>query len=471
MNKEGVPIKRIFPPYESKEVTQRKYRDMLRLLAGVFDNIDAEHRPTALDFQGLPPEADEDTYLKWIKKETGISRKNILDNKNSPESQKSYELLNFAYQQAKHFLRHTLKYKPSELYREPQSLNSSKDVFDLLEKTKRTAGLSQAVVYCRLVKTTLATFETFRNDAKLLEDITQKFESALVSPIEPEKNKNTPLVSLNENKGEKEFYAKDKYKIEGTIETRAKKIPAIILKFITRADSNAETAMKDGIASRITIKEANATELLPILCEWLTKEMGVGFVKIGNQNYFSKKKSKEVKEYLTKTLSAKNFIFSDTKPDSTSMGNFQALKITGTIQVSEKSENLKDAKTLSPFARKFEIQIVHPENENEKGRNNHNIFEVVKLVTARTRLDGGCPEDVFEQYVADAHVKSGESQRERIPVTSIKKYLLEGSEAPLVKMPRGNGRFLYIAHPVYSRWYQLGLLDETLFEDIRNAKK
>jgi hypothetical protein len=315
-----------------------------------------------------------------------------------------------------------------------------------------------------LVKTTLAAFETLKHDAQLLDSITKDFENSLVSPVVPGETTSVPLISLD-GEEENKFYAKDNGGVEGSVETRAKKFESIMLRFITRPESSAKTALKDGIASKITIAENNAVELLPILHNWLTKDMGVKFMNIENQNYFSGARAKNMENKLTKILPPNTFSFYTDKGNLTSMGGYQALKITGIIQVFEEKNGKSIAKNLSPHARQFEIQIVHPDNENEKGKGHHSIYNVARLVAARTRLDGSCPGDVFNEFVKDAHEKSGED------VKDIISYLTEDIGAPIVVRRKKDSKLSYIAHSVYLRWNGFGWVDSSLFKEIDDAKK
>lgn len=462
MMQERLPEKRIFPGYEDEKVTERKYKGILDVLSGTLDEVDTENRPTIMDFQGLNPEASEEDFLKWMRRELGIDPELILEDGGSPESKTQFELLNYAYQQAKDFLSNTLKYDMKELSKNPQSLNSKRDIFDLLSKTRLVrgqTGLSQAVIYCRLVKATVATYETLKNDALLLSDITREFENKLVSnhPLK----KDTPLVSLGEN-GEGGFYARESSNVKGTLATRGKKFRSTVLRFINRPEASAGVALKDGIASRITIEPKQGVDLMPVLYKWLAFNMGVSFINIENDNFFSQDEIKRVEKKMLKALSPKKFSFSSQKGNAATMGKFVALKITGIVATHGLAENNK----LNPskHARQFEIQLVPPNNKNEEGKMNHYIYDVVKLVSARTRLDGGCGENAFNQFVLDATEASG------ISAEKIKHYLLEADGAPIVKIKKKNGGGVYVAHSVYARWNGFGWVDSELFEEIDASK-
>jgi hypothetical protein len=86
------------------------------------------------------------------------------------------------------------------------------------------------------------------------------------------------------------------------------------------------------------------------------------------------------------------------------------------------------------------------------------VYDIVKLITARTRLDGWCPEYVFDEFVKDASLKSGLSEKKIIS------YLIDGEDAPILKEKReGNKKnvWIYKARSVYERWYKIGWIDSS----------
>ncbi|MFA6257629.1 MAG: hypothetical protein WC671_01310 [Candidatus Paceibacterota bacterium] len=436
--KEGAPVREI---YENPE---KKFALMESVMNGSLDSVDKEFIPTPVDFPGLPTDLTKEGFLKWIEKETGIDPKIILENGKSPESRNKYFILNYAFQQAKNFLRDTLKYSEKEIFLEIDSIKSKEDIFNILEKTKLVGdkeGLSQSIKYCRIVKTTIATYEALKNDSKLLSKITADFEGSLVSsPAEGDIAIDTPLVfSGKYNEVGKGFRAINDSKIEGTINSRAKDFEKIILKFLTRPDSDAKTALKDGIASRVTVEKDQAVKLLPILYEWLTKTIKATDIKIENKSFFSTAQIKKMVGNIKISNGSKN-------------EKFQALVITGKLHDDS-------------YGGQFEMQLVDPDNKNEEGGMHHAIYDVKKFVNARTRLDGGCPEDVFEEFVKDAHIKSG------ISIKEIKNELIEEHDAPIIKKRKKNGKCIYITDKVYRRWHNFKWVEESLFKDIQGVCK
>lgn len=460
---------------ENEELTKMKYKTMTALLDGYFDDINPEIRPTVLDFQGLGPESKKEDFLKWIEREIDVSEKSILEDGSTRESSKLYFDLNYAYQQGKFFLIDTLKYKEEEINLKdaPKSLSSKKDVFDLLNKTilvNGMEGLSRAPLYCRLVKATIIAYETLKNDAELLKQSAEAFEKSLISPASKiytsEGISDIPLVFLNEDQKGKKFYVAEDNNLKGFLKIRGKDIQKLMLRFITRSEANAESAFKDGIASRITIEKEQVLKFLPVLCEWLLNKK-TDFLVIENNSLFPEEKNEEIKNLLLGFFYENNFSLSFEKPQTTSMGNFEAFTIKGIFRYPEKHDKFF---SLSQNARKFEIQLVSPDNKNEKGKMDHYVYDVFKFITARTRLDGGCPENVFYEFVKDASHLSGKSEKKII------NYLMEGDEAPIVKVKRESSnknkkfKFIYKSIPVYSRWAKFNWIDFSLKQEIENAK-
>lgn len=471
MNFEKIPVaprKRLLPEGEAGEVTKRKYEKMLMLLRGEFDETSPKERPTVIDFQGLHPDSKEEDYFKWIEREIGIKRE-ILENKNNKfteESKEVYGKLNDAYEKGRIFLEETLKYSEKDIPAVPKGINSKKDIVDLLKKTVLLNNKisPEGVKSCRLAKAIVIAFETLKNDAELLDESTEKFENKMIAPA----SKGTPL-SLIPTEHKKRFYATTEkgVLVKGSEYARSKNTLSAMLRYANRADFSAKEALKDGIASTIEIEtKEQALDLLPILCKWLKEEMGVDRIKIGNQSFLTKEQMGTMQTNLENVISVESFRLKESEANPTSLGKFKTLKITGSLG-SSFGEG-------SPLAKQFEIQIVDPKDENKKGPNHHSVYEVVKLVTARTRLDGGCPEHIFKKFLADASKDSGMSE------DTIERYLFQkgknGKPPAIVKTFRKNakdmsvGRPLYVAHSVYSRWDDLGWVDNSLITEIDLAK-
>ncbi len=462
MKFESIPEKRIIPPKEDSRITQRKYDTARSLLDGELDSKSPKERPTALDFHILNPSSTEEDYFKWIERELGISEEII--NGKSEESEQAYKLLNYAYLKGKDFLKNTLKYKDEEVDIGPDSIKSKKELFDLLSKTtsaRGNGGLSKSLLYCRLVKVAVAAYETLKNDAEMLKEATLSFEDDLISRVSIDDGKDTPLILINEDEKGKHFYASKNGHIKGVIQSRGKDLNKSMLRFINRPESSAKTALTDGIASRITIEKDRVVDLAPIICDWLSKEQRVDSLEMENHSFLSPEEMFELRKILGDNFPNTKFILKDEIHSVGSMGGVEDFRIKGTLQPLEKKKFI----SMTPHARQFEIQFVEPNNKNEKGKRNHEIYDLVKFVTARTRLDGGCPAGVFDEFVKDASVKSGISEK------NIRNFVLNTENCPILKMKKKNERgYYYIAHSVYSRWDGFKWVDPTLSSEIEKEK-
>lgn len=467
MNFEKVPVtprKRLLPEGEAEEVTKRKYEKMLGLLRGDFDEQNPKERHTVIDFQGLPPGSTEEDYFKWIEREVGIKAE-ILNGPQTPESAEEFKRLNEAFQRAKIFLQDTLKYGEKDIPASPSEILSKNDVVKFLEKTvfAKNKITVEGMKNCRLAKATVVAYETLKHDAELLEKSADIFENKMVGSG----SKGTPLTLIPTEQGKK-FYVtiQQKKNVKGFIDSRGKGVDSAMSKYFNRAESSAKTALKDGIGSTISIEEKNeAVDLLPVLCKWLRDEMKVPKIRIGNQSFLNESQMNKLRLSLT-GYSENSLILKESKANPTSSGTYKTIKITGELGSEEFSG--------SPLAKQFEIQIVDPKDENEKGEGHHSNLDVVKLVVARTRLDGGCPEHIFKEFLKDASRESGMSAK------TIEGYITKSREAGkpprIIKTYRKNskgvnvGRPLYIAHSVYSRWDKFDWIDNSLVEEIETKK-
>lgn len=453
----GIPVPMITSKYQSPETTNEKFAAFHKLFKGTYDNIDEGRRPTILDFHELPPGSKEADIIKWITNAMEIPENFILDDGKTEDSAKFYKQLNFSYQTAKVFLVNTLKYTEKEVSIGPTSLTSKKDIFDLLNKTIAIAGnkgLNRAPLYCRIVKATLVASETLKHGVESLKENTQDFESSLVS--HPNENKNTPLIQIQEKDYAKKFYSIADGNIKGEITSRWKDPLKVMLRFITRAESDAQTALKDGIASRIKTEEKNIPNLLPILYKWLINEMKVKHLTVENLSLLPETIIESTTSLLDKDTKLKIKI-KNAKSDPTSMGDFKAIKITGVLDTSQYEEG-------HSHASQFEIQIVTPFNKNEKGKMDHSVFDVSKLVSARTRLDGGCPEHIFKQLVRDASIKSKKDEK------TIIDHLIKSNIIRMKKKNNKKGESLYITSAVYDRWNEFAWVDDKLMSEINYSR-
>jgi hypothetical protein len=471
---------RIFSSEQEQNISKKITSNEEDMRTGRSDTLPIDRRPTPVDLHGLEPGLTDDQLLVWIGKGTDIHEE-ILRDGNSPESREAYKKLNEAYQDAKFFLKTTLKYEPGEIQvTHPGKLEKAEDLIALLRNIKsikgETGGLDQSIKYCRLIKTSLAVFETKKHDAELLEGITEHFEKSLISPD----GKNTPLRSMGYKDEGIQFMVSDPQDPEGgvidaVLFSRSKKFAGTVLRYLNRPESNAKIALRDGIGVRIIIDKDQAMKLIPVLLQWLTSKMGVINPEIENSSYLAPKQMNTLTQQLSEKFPDGGFSFVADHPDATSSGNFKVLKLKGIMNFSDKDASIvlenhehkgagaKHLTEISAHARVFEIQFVVSGNKNEEDEGNHYVYDAKKFVTARTRLDGWCPKKALEAFVEEAAQKSG------ISSAKIKHFLLGGDKAPIVEIEK-NGRLSYVAFSTYERWKRLGHISNEHFAEIEAAR-
>ncbi|MBP6865965.1 MAG: hypothetical protein KBC12_00245 [Candidatus Pacebacteria bacterium] len=444
---------------EASELFERRCKMLEGLLGGYFDSIDTKNRPTALDFNGLNPEAAEKEFLGWISKTLNISPDKIKRN-----DSETYRNLNQALSLGKNFLRQMLKYSDRELAFGPEEINNKQDVFELLSGTKaakdtsKNSGLDTSVAYCRIVKATHIAYEVLKNDAQLLRELTDRFGEQMTS--EAGENFYAPLTIKDKKEGAQEFYVEDREFITGTLETRSKDIWKLMLRFLNRPEANAKKALEDGVAARIVVSKEKAIDLVPILSNWLLEAMHARNLTLENRNFFSKEQSREVTEVIRKSSTEQNFDIEDSPtPNQVSAGSFSGLVIKGRVP----NRSLTSGDT-SQNVRQFEIMIVTPDNENDTAHNpgNHYIYDMKKIIAARTRLDGYCPVEVFESLLNETGTKTGIAKDE------IRKWLLEpmdGKEPPIKEIMKNNKR-VYVSSSVIERWHSFGFVEDYVFDQL-----
>ncbi len=452
------------------------------LREGNLDTLPIKMKPTVLDLYGLDidllKEGKEKGLLEWVEKETDIPFKFLenKDNKYSIESKKAYEKLNEAYQVAKRFLVTTLKYTESEVYIVPTKLNTKEDLLGLLKNIRvineNTENVDLSKKHCRLVKATIAAYETKKHDADRLASITEYFEDSLL------KEENHPFIPVNKyHKEGVEFLAEDEngFMIDGILSSRPKETEGAMLRFINRPETNAETALADGTGARIVVEKEQALKLVPVLCKWLIKDMGVSIPLIENGNYLIQNLEIDEKQELEKKLKAAGIPFdlTDHTPNTNS-GDFEVLKIVGSLNFPDDYRSLlfrdrkgkiKPPKEISKHAFQFEIQLVSPDNKNEAGKNDHDVYNVKKYIEARTRLDGWCPKSAFDAFIQGA-------VKENLDAKTIEGYLLQkqgDADAPVVELGKGN-KAVYLSFSVYERWRKLGMITQDRFDKIKNLR-
>lgn len=484
---ESVPVIPVSLLGQNPGIDRKIERITSNLIEGVPVSVgDLEKPATAVDLQEPSFLLTDEELLKWAENTIGIDlNKECKNASESKELEKIYKKINDAYQKAKVFLVTVLEYNKNEIYKiDPTTLDSKENLLNILRKIKSVkgynGGLGQSIKYCRLVKTTIATFETTKHDAEFLEKLTDHFESSLISSGEE-----TPLKLVGNHKDGIEFLVRDAddFIINGVLASRPKEFNGVILRYITRPESNAATALEDGIGVRMFIDKKQALRLIPILFKWFTKKMNMDVVNIENGHYFTKEQEADLKRRLSGA--EESFNFKEHIFNKVSAGNFKALILKGQLSFSEEDAsvvvrgpkgNTKTPESISIHARKFEIQLVDPESENEKGENHRSVYDLKKFITARTRLDGWCPKTAFDHFINKTSFKSGMTPDE-IRGFVLGKHAENPStrrkiakKAPIIEL-KIEKKIIYLAFSVYERWKKLGLISTEFFAKIESARK
>jgi hypothetical protein len=460
------------------------------LREGSSDTLPINLRPTELDIYGLDTatlkESGAEGLLRWVEKVTEIPFDDLNKDGKTEQSKEAYEKLNKAYQNAKDFLRGTLKYESGEVFLvNLRKIEGKEDLLYLLKNIKSVQEITDGEadetsrIHCRLAKATIAAFELRKHDYDVLKGITEHFESELLSP---EKGILTFKGSIPDQGTQFEVRDLSDAPIKALLSARPKKERGAILRFINDPKANAEEALADGTGARIEIERKNKQEMrmVLILCKWLIQEMKIGVPIIENGKYLRK----EEREELQTMLNAADIPFTmiENEPNTNS-DDFRVLKIIGHLNFSDENQSIiirdkkgkvRPTQAISAHARQFEIQIVDPDDENEKGPKSHATYNVKKYVAARTRLDGWCPKSVFGDFVEKAADKTGEGAE------IIKGYVIGRDEVPkgeelkgkaaIVEIGKGD-KARYVSYGVYERWKNLGIVSERRFKKIKEARK
>ncbi|MEI6281074.1 MAG: hypothetical protein WCP17_03720 [bacterium] len=434
----------------SDEVEKRRFRAQVSLLegAGEIEVKGAELRPTVFDLQGLdmqdlePNSLEEEEYfLKWIRRVLEVSPELINDEKSTRESNEFYTKLNYAFFRAKDFLRQTLNYPEKQSTKvKINRFDSKEEIFSLLRKTKlpgEKIGLDQSIIYCRLVKATIAEYRLLVAGVLDLEKVKNEVEEAITtSPFPSVKEEAGPLVKEGEEgyMGQK-FCLSSNSEIEGTMEARIKTTEKAMLRFITRPEANEHAAMEDATAFRLTVSEPiHAFLVLKEINQFFKKNNKVVNLRLENKNILSPASIKEAQKIGIHIETAKN-------------KGFQGLIIKGGFGSKEPNKQ-------------FEIQIVLEDNKNEEGGMHHDIYDIKKKVIACTRLSGGCSAQQLLEFAEEALTNSALDEKE------IRKELLEGKNAPIVRIKRRGGPEIYVAREVYQRWDGFNWIDRELADAV-----
>lgn len=432
------------------------------------DNLDARRDPTIIDLRSLPGNAEPDEILQWTAKWLNLPLSDLKDDGATESSRELYKMLNQSMNMASDYMRGTLRlerqlrsmFPPDGT---PPELSGHQDLIDLLKKTvhlgAEDTGLSKSALYCGFVAVAVAGVDSHKHRVGDLIGEARYLERELTAGSKDE----APLLAVYDVGSSDERKFSGMYgdaSVKGTFVIRGKAWDSFFTKWLSRPETSAETALKDGIAMRLTIRKEDMAEAADSLISYLQERFGAYDFKIEDDNMFDDKKGSEAfanfEEELRLLLPDAKLHFAGNDATGIS-GGFQALKIVGRFEVP------RGGTSDELVARRFEVQLVLPYNKNEKKGLSHYVYDVVRKVSVMTRLFGACEESIYEQYVAEAARQSG------MDPETIRDALVNDKNGRLVEH-KGKTRqtgMRYVAPSQYARRKLLDLGDDpALFGEI-----
>lgn len=371
------------------------------------DAMNPKMDPTIVDLRSIPSDATDEYLIqsaaKWLKVLPADLYGTAEDSADKEISRQLYEKLDRSVRMAHDYLLNVLKIP---YYKDivPPSVTNHKELIALLRKTvgKETTGLSTRALYCALISTGIAAMEAQENVVEDLIGEAGFFEQELIR-----RTSKFHLFNVYEVGSEKGDTNDRKFDglagnpdIKGTFAVRGKTISSFITKWLARPETSAETALKDGIAMRITVSKNSLSDTVQAVTKWMEERFGAHSLKFENDNLLSWEEFETLKLYL-RSIDA-DATFGENEKTSISSDRFSAFKIVGSFEVPE-GGNYRNKKV----PRRFEVQFVLPHNKNERKTLNHYVYDVVRKVAVMTRLLGSCEKKILDEYIKEAAERSG----------------------------------------------------------------
>lgn len=468
-----------FPPlaFEGKATT---YDERTReVLDQDTKDLDARTNPTVIDLRSLPSDANDTKILEWTAKWLKVGLSDLKAEGATDRSKELYKKLNQSLLMAADYMRGTLRLGRQLDHMFPDGaypiLRTSNDLTTLLRKTihfeQDKTGLSSHALYCGFVSVAIAAFDGIEHDVENLIGEARYLENEFTRTADDHE----PLFAVYDVGGGNERKFSNMYggvSVRGTFEVRGKSLSSFFTKWLSRPETSSETALKDGIGLRLTVRKEDMLDATSSLVTFLQEKFGAYDFRFENDNLFDQKAEGDVDgedqefERLQKSLIG-HFDFSDSQfsrnqPSASSSGRFQAFKIVGTLEVPPGGREGN-----APESRRFEVQIVLPYNKNERKGLSHSVYDVVRKVSVMTRLFGACEESIYQEYVQEAARQSG------MDVATIQDALVNGKNGRLIAH-KGKTRQTGLRYVVASQYARRQLLelgdDPALFREILREK-
>ncbi len=249
--------------------------------------------------------------------------------------------------------------------------------------------------------------------------------------------------------------------VSGTICFRTKELESIIIKLMRRAEYDAEKAASDSAGMRFELNEKGIPSAILNFVKYMTESGSYifqdGRIEIDAKNI---KLSNEVVNELRQICSKHGigFVLEEGIPNKESGSRYRA------VNVVVSGFELPNKGKMS-----LEAQFVPIANKNERGLENHHIYDIFKRITIMTRLFGSVNQDWLKEEVARAVKEAYGGRISQKQLEEVEKNIYNGilydKRICFIKR-RGDNRIPYkiAARHVYEGWLTSGILNRADFE-------
>lgn len=406
---------------------------------------------TSIDLHRTPKNFTDQDILDSVSNHIGIFMGKQEDRMEDKTKREEYDQvlanMNEALKEAKTYIEEVLNLKaPSAIIDSTKGIvDSKKQIIDLIRKTQRYGepdhkGLEVHAGYCALISTALAVFELQKQESHTLKSEMRSLEDFLTT--ESDSNDQMPLFRKHyaiDTSGPAMVTLSDSSPISVRLSMRDKSTHSQITKYLMKPESSAAEALKDAIGIRMEIANDRIEDALIRILQYIPENLGATDIRLENKLFnpaqladLMSRTSQEVPEN-----DAISFI-SDKNP--LSADSFRVIKILCDIVIPGGKNK-----------RSIEIQIVEPENKNERKLSSHDIYDLKKKVTVMTRLFGGCSEAWLKNQLK--RISNMEGYAEKI-ITGLQEIGF------LMQLP--GTKKAYGAISVYDRWSKVpGLIEDS----------
>ncbi len=330
---------------------------------------------------------------------------------------------------------------------------------DFAKRAKKTLA-------CAIVKVTLAYIEAEERGVLQLLDRTIALAEQITSDMRSGK---APFTFKDGRMRLSHACAEIKFSntFSGTICFRTKELESIIIKLMRRAEYDAEKASSDSAGMRFELNERGIPSAILNFVKYITQSGSYifqdGRIEIDAKNI---KLSNEVVNELRQICSENgiSFVLEEGVPNKESGSRYKA------VNVVVSGFELLDKGKMS-----LEAQFVPTANKNEKGLENHHVYDIFKRITIMTRLFGSVNQHWLKEEVTRAVKEAYGDRMAHKQLKDMEKNIFNGilaDERILFIKKRGDnkGPYKIAARHVYEAWFASGILNKKDFESIMTVK-